>query len=76
MNENRTPFDFTAMGKEYLARADSIGEIVARLKREYKRTGDSLVKVQMDNWKEIEKDLRQQAIDFLRRGERRKKQRG
>lgn len=76
MNEVYAPIDYAAMGKEYLAQADAIGEKVAQLKREYKRTGSELVRVQMENWKEIEADLRHQGLDFLRRGEHRKRAKG
>ena len=76
MNEHIGPLDFTAMGKDYLARADVIGEKIAQLKREYKRTRNYSLKVQMDNWKEIETDLRRQGLDLLRRGERRDRQGG
>lgn len=76
MNEVYAPIDYAAMGKEYLSQADTIGEKVAQLKREYKRSGSELVRVQMENWKEIEADLRHQGLDFLRRGERRKCEKG
>ncbi len=74
MNEHIGPLDFTAMGKDYLTQADVIAEKIAQLKREYKHTGKHALRVQMDNWKEIEADLRRQGLDFLRRGERRRKQ--
>lgn len=74
MSEYKVSLDFTAMGKEYLSQADAIGGKVSQLKREYKRTGSELVRVQMENWKEIEADLRHQGLDFIRRGERRGKQ--
>ena len=76
MNEVCAPIDYAAMGKEYLAQADAIGEKVAQLKREYKRSGSELIRVQMENWREIEADLRHQGLDFLRRGERRKREKG
>ena len=76
MSEYKAPLDFTAMGREYLAQADAIGEKVAQLKREYKRTDSELVRVQMENWREIEADLRHQGLDFLQRGERRKCEKG
>ncbi len=76
MNEHVGPLDFTAMGKDYLARAEAIGEKVSQLRREYKRTGNFSLRVQMDNWKEIEADLRHQGLDFLRRAERRGEQEG
>ena len=74
MSEYKAPLDFTAMGREYLSQADAIGEKVAQLKREYKRTHNDFVRAQMENWMEIEADLRHQGLDFLRRGERRRKQ--
>ena len=75
MNEYRAPMDYAAMGREYLAQADTIGGKVAQLRLEYKRTRDQMVKGQMENWKEIEADLRRQGLELIRRGERRKNQR-
>ncbi len=74
MSEHVGSFDFTAMGKDYLSQADVIAEKIAQLKHEYKHTGKHALRVQMNNWKEIEADLRHQGLDFLRRGERRQKQ--
>ena len=75
MNGHIGPLDFTAMGREYLAQADTIGGKVAQLRREYRETRDQMVKGQMENWKEIEADLRRQGLELIRRGERRKNQR-
>ena len=74
MNRHIGPRDFTAMGREYLAHADTIGGKVAQLRREYRESHDKMLKEQMENWKEIEASLRHQGLDFLRRGERRKNQ--
>ena len=74
MNGHIGPLDFTAMGREYLAHADTIGGKVAQLRREYRESHDKMLKEQMENWREIEASLRHQGLDFLRRGERRKNQ--
>ena len=74
MNRHIGPLDFTAMGREYLAQADTIGGKVAQLRREYRESHDRMLKEQMENWREIEASLRHQGLDFLRRGERRKNQ--
>ena len=72
MNEHRAPFNFTAMGREYLAIADTIHKKVKQLKSEFKCTGNDFLLIRIGHWEEIERDLRHQAIDFLLRGERRK----
>ena len=74
MNGHIGPLDFTTMGREYLAQADTIGGKVAQLRREYRESHDRMLKEQMENWREIEASLRHQGLDFLRRGERRKNQ--
>ena len=68
--------DFTAMGREYLAHADTIGGKVAQLRREYRESHDKMLKEQMENWKEIEASLRHQGLDLLLRDERRRQKEG
>ncbi|MEY8573776.1 hypothetical protein AALD01_05120 [Oscillospiraceae bacterium 21-37] len=74
MNEHIGPVNLAAMGREYLAQADIMGEKVAQLRRKYRQTHDKMLLEQIDNWKEIEDDLRHQGLELLRRDERRRKQ--
>lgn len=70
MKQIFTPMDGIRLGREYIAEADAIGKKVAQLRREYRRTRNIMVKMQMENWREIETDLRCQGLELLRRGER------
>ena len=58
MNGHIGPLDFTAMGREYLAHADTIGGKVAQLRREYRESHDRMLKEQIENWKEIEETIK------------------
>ena len=51
MNEYRAPMDYAAMGREYLAQADTIGGKVAQLRQEYRESHDKMLKEQMLPWK-------------------------
>ncbi len=66
-----SPMDGIALGREYLAEAEKIGEKISSLKHEYKRAPKVSLKCHIQGLEQLQAELRGTGWYLIRRGERR-----
>lgn len=72
----RSPADDIADGEKYLKWAEEIENRVLELKQRYKSCPSNTLYYDIKHWQMIEREHRKTALHLLRRGERRRQEKG
>jgi len=73
MNE-RAHMDYPQIAKGYFAEAERIGERIRKLRKEYRQTGDVMLRFHIENLRAVQRDMEQTGLQMVQRAEWRRQE--